>query len=230
MSEMPTPIAPLGPSGSVVPGAGGFVRRVGEPHELKRADLTDEIGDKPPPQNPAFDLANTLLASWLWTYTEATPGCQSGADANWAMFGDALRPHHYLRLSEKCGGQSFAEDEFWRGAPELLVEVAAESASSGLNWLEASYAKAGVKEYLVVLLEEKEVHWGRAALTAEKGFDELPVEPDGLIRSQVFPGLWLNPPALLEGDATQLMKTLESGLLTPAHAEFAARIGGLTAN
>jgi len=47
-----------------------------------------------------------------------------------------------------------------------------------------------------------------------------PAPADGVWRSQMFPGLWLNGPALLQGNMAQVVATLTQGLNSPEHAEF----------
>ena len=49
-------------------------------------------------------------------------------------------------------------------------------------------------------------------------------EDDGTLRSTVFPGLWLDPSALVEEDFDRLLEVLQSGLDSPEHAEFVARL------
>jgi hypothetical protein len=43
-----------------------------------------------------------------------------------------------------------------------------------------------------------------------------------MYRSQVFPGLWLDPHALFDDDSERLFATLDRGLATPEHAAFVA--------
>jgi hypothetical protein len=47
---------------------------------------------------------------------------------------------------------------------------------------------------------------------------------DGIVRSQVFPGLWLDVPALLRGDLAAVLSALQRGLATSEHAEFVKRV------
>jgi hypothetical protein len=42
------------------------------------------------------------------------------------------------------------------------------------------------------------------------------------LRSQVFPGLWLDPKALLNGDLKTVLAALREGLASPEHRAFAA--------
>jgi hypothetical protein len=46
----------------------------------------------------------------------------------------------------------------------------------------------------------------------------------GIIRSEVFPGLWLAPAALLAGDLLRVLAVLQQGLASPEHAAFAAAL------
>jgi hypothetical protein len=45
-----------------------------------------------------------------------------------------------------------------------------------------------------------------------------------MFKSSVFPGLWLDAPALLQGDGRQVMATLQQGLETPEHAAFVQQL------
>ena len=47
---------------------------------------------------------------------------------------------------------------------------------------------------------------------------------DGLFRSTIFPGLWLDPAALVRGDAATVMAVVQQGVSSLEHAEFAARL------
>ena len=53
---------------------------------------------------------------------------------------------------------------------------------------------------------------------------QRPIGSDGLYRSTVFPGLWLDPVALLQGDQRRLRAVLDLGCATPEHAAFVARL------
>ncbi len=54
-------------------------------------------------------------------------------------------------------------------------------------------------------------------------------DADGRIRSEVFPGLWLDPAALFDKSARRLTAALERGLATPEHAAFVERMKELKA-
>jgi hypothetical protein len=51
-------------------------------------------------------------------------------------------------------------------------------------------------------------------------------QPDaqGLLRSEVFPGLWFDATALLRGDLASVLTAVQYGLASPEHAAFVARL------
>lgn len=51
----------------------------------------------------------------------------------------------------------------------------------------------------------------------------LPNE-QGVIQSQIFPGLWLQVMAMLAGDMTQVLTVLQAGLNSAAHQAFVERL------
>jgi hypothetical protein len=46
------------------------------------------------------------------------------------------------------------------------------------------------------------------------------VDGDGIVRSLVFPGLWLDKDALLAGDLAQVLAILQQGIATSEHQTF----------
>ena len=98
-----------------------------------------------------------------------------------------------------------------------MIEVAASSKAIDLGPKLEDYRRGGVLEYLVVTLEPEEIHW---FAHREDRFEPLSPGADGYYRSEVFPGLWLDPVALVGDDLNGLIATLERGLATPEHAAF----------
>jgi hypothetical protein len=78
-----------------------------------------------------------------------------------------------------------------------------------------------VLEYVVRALEPDEVLW---FVLREGRFIELPPDSDGIYRSEVFPGLWLDPQALVKGDTRRQRAVIDLGCATPEHAAFVARM------
>jgi hypothetical protein len=66
-------------------------------------------------------------------------------------------------------------------------------------------------------VQERELRWH--ALTEGK-YQLLQPGPDGVFRSRVFPGLWLDAPAFFKGDIERVLATLQRGLQSPEHQQF----------
>jgi hypothetical protein len=55
-------------------------------------------------------------------------------------------------------------------------------------------------------------------------FELMPPSADGILRSTVFPGLWLDPNALVRGEKATVQEVLQQGLNSAEHADFVARL------
>ncbi|MEN9265760.1 MAG: hypothetical protein Q6K99_05925, partial [Thermostichales cyanobacterium BF4_bins_65] len=66
--------------------------------------------------------------------------------------------------------------------------------------------------YLVWRTLEGELDW--FSLQADD-YVPLPRDGEGIVRSQIFPGLWLAVPALLAGDLAEVLRVLQKGLQHP---------------
>ena len=73
----------------------------------------------------------------------------------------------------------------------------------------------------MLLAYERQTRW----FQLEEGAYEL-IEPgaDGILRSQVFPGLWFASERFWADDLAGLLDALKVGLATDAHQAFAARM------
>jgi Uma2 family endonuclease len=108
-----------------------------------------------------------------------------------------------------------------------VVEIAKASRFIDLGPKLADYGRAGVAEYLVRALDPDEVSWFRQR---DGALQRIAPADDGLYRSEVFPGFWLDPEALLAGDLKRLREVVDQGLATPEHAAFVARLEANRAN
>ena len=68
-------------------------------------------------------------------------------------------------------------------------------------------------------------------------YERLAAGADGILRSEVFPGLWLDPAALENGDLARVLAVLQQGTASAEHHQFVARLerggnrlSGLTPN
>ena len=81
----------------------------------------------------------------------------------------------------------------------------------------ASYRRAGVREYVVWRTEDGAVDWW---VLEEDEYRRLPASKDGVLRSRVFAGLWLDAKAMLARDGARVLASLQQGLQTPEHKQF----------
>ena len=131
-----------------------------------------------------------------------------------------VQPDALLRILPEYGGQTRSET-IVHGAPELVVEVSHSTKRLDLGAKLTEYEQAGVREYVVRTIEPDEVRWH--VLTDGK-LVAVPPGPDGFYRSTAFPGLWLDPAALLARDTCRLRAVVELGLTTPQHPAFVAAL------
>ncbi|HJT34300.1 MAG TPA: Uma2 family endonuclease [Pirellulales bacterium] len=189
-----------------------------------KAELIQGTVIVPSPLRPNHGKTHGLVMGWLMAYHAATPGTDM-FDNTTALLppDDEPQPDAMLIIKPDHGGQTRDEDGYLAGAPELIVEVASSSISYDLHAKYDTYRQEGVREYVVVVLKEREVRWFALELGR---FVPLPADEDGIYRSKVFPGLWLDAAALLAGDARQMLDVVERGIATPEHAAFVERLRG----
>ncbi len=187
-----------------------------------RAELINGVVYIPSPVGNEHGTAHMPVIVWLHYYVEQTPGLQ-GADNATAILGTKSEPQPdaFLRILPEFGGRTRVEKKMLRGAPELVVEVAHSSRYVDLGPKLEDYQRAGVLEYVVRALEPDEILW--FVLHDGVLVQQAPGE-DGLYRSVNFPGLWLDPEALIRDDGRRLRAVVDLGCATPEHAAFVARL------
>jgi Uma2 family endonuclease len=161
------------------------------------------------------------LGGALWMYKSRTPGVEVLDNAT-TILGEESEPQPdlELRILTEYGGKSEeTENEYIKGPPELVVEVANSTRDVALKGKRADYDKAGVEEYLVLCVGDREIHWFSFA-------SGKPIKPNrqGVYRSRVFPGLWIDGPALLARDSLRIMEVVQQGLASRPHAAFVKRL------
>jgi len=194
-----------------------FLRRWEALPELKFAELLEGVVYVPSPLSYTHGSQDSVASFWLAYYGGFTPGCEAVNNATWLMLEDAPQPDCCLLIKPEYGGQSKVERRLGSGAPELIVEVAFSSAARDLGPKLRLYRDAAVREYINVLVEESRVLWRR--LAAGEWMERKP-DGEGLLRSVVFPGLWLDPAALLRKDIPRMTEILQQGLAGLEHRQF----------
>ena len=201
-----------------------FERRYRAMPHLKKAELIEGIVYMPSPVRikrhggPNADLVG-LLSVYKW----ATPGVLVGDNTTSRLdLDNEPQPDALLMITPECGGQArISGDDYVEGAPELVAEIASSSASFDAHTKLHVYRRNGVREYLLWRILDKDFDW---FALHEGEFRRITPGEDGLVRSGVFPGLWLDIPALLRGDLATVLSALQRGLATSEHAEFLKRL------
>lgn len=156
-------------------------------------------------------------------YCASTPGV-SGANNTTTRLDleNEPQPDALLRLDPALGGRSqITPDGYLEGPPELIVEIAASSAAYDLHEKRRAYARNGVPEYLAIQVYERRVDW---FVLREGVYRALAPDAQGVLHSEAFPGLWLQPAALWAGDLATLVAVLQEGLAAPEHTAFVERL------
>jgi Uma2 family endonuclease len=198
-----------------------FHRRYSLLPALKKAELIEGRVVMGSPIHLPHALACGMSEGWLFNYAAETDGVEMAANVSTILDGqNEYQPDAVLLVRPECGGQIRAlGDHAIQGAPELVVEVALTSVAHDLGDKFQVYRRAGVREYLVWQLAEGVLDW----FVLEAGEYVRLEAKSGLLRSQVFPGLWLDA-AALRGDKKKVLAQLRRGLASAEHAAFVKKL------
>ncbi|GET40558.1 Uma2 family endonuclease [Microseira wollei] len=198
-----------------------FERRYDAMPNLKKAELIEGVVYMGSPVRVIHGTPHALIMAWLGIYWIATPGVNL-ADNTTVRLAPDNEPQPDVLLRIEIGGQStISEDSYVEGAPEFIAEIAASSASYDLREKLRVYCRNGVQEYLIWQVYNQRVDWFRL-----RSGEYVALSTDvGIIRSEIFPGLWLSVPALVAGNLVEVQSVLQMGLATPEHQAFVEQLG-----
>jgi hypothetical protein len=199
-----------------------FFRRWELHPEIKNAELIGGIVYMASPVSVEHGNTESDVGAWLSHYRIYTPGTDSGNNTTACFQEDSPQPDINLRILPEYGGKSWVEDDKLFGSPETLVEVCRSSASYDLHVKFDLYEEAKVQEYVAVLLYEQEIRWH---VLVRGKYKLLESDADGIWRSRVFPGLWLDGAALLKRDMIAVLAVLQKGLESREHKAFVKELG-----
>ncbi|MEH2041610.1 Uma2 family endonuclease [Nostoc sp.] len=203
-----------------------FERRYNATPNLKKAELTEGIVYIMPAalRFRSHGQPHGWILTWLGTYEAATSGVALGVEPTVRLdLDNEPQPDAVLLIVPEAGGQTrLSEDDYIEGAPELVVEIAASSAAIDLHGKKQAYRRNGVKEYIVWQVLDQKLTW----FSLEQGeYLELIPDNEGILRSRVFPGLWLAATELLAGNMQGVLKLLQAGLQSAEHGDFIQKLG-----
>lgn len=233
--ELPqaSPAGVMAPPGTLPPLENGdrltrseFEQRYEAMPHVKKAELIEGIVYMPSPVRVrSHGKPHGQIMGWIGMYSAATLGADFADNTTLRLDPDnEPQPDAVLWIDAAAGGHArLSDDDYLEGSPELIVEVAASSASYDLHVKREVYRRNGVQEYVVWRVYDRQVDWFRL----ENGqYVTVPADAEGTIHSRTFPGLCLAVPALLSGDLAHVLAELQKGL---ASAEHQASVEALTA-
>jgi Uma2 family endonuclease len=201
-----------------------FERRYQAMPQIKKAELIEGVVYVASPVRMTnHGRAHAQLMAWLTAYWVATSGVDMGDNTTVRLdLDNEPQPDALVRIEPEVGGNSrISDDDYIEGAPELVAEIAASSASYDLNDKLNAYRRNGVQEYIVWQIYENRLDW----FSLQEGrYVSLQPDEAGVIRSFVFPGLWLAVNALRGGNLPEVLAVLQQGLQTTEHQAFVERL------
>jgi Uma2 family endonuclease len=203
-----------------------FERRYHAMPHVKKAELVDGVVYMPSPVRlKGHGQPHGHAAGWVGTYGASTPGTIAGDNSTVRLdLDNEPQPDVLLMIDPANGDQArISEDDYVEGAPELVCEISASTASIDLHAKLNAYRRNGVREYLVWVIEERAVHW---YVLAGSLYERTAPGADGIVRSSVFPGLWLDPAALIAGNLLKVLEVARMGIDSPEHANFIRKLDG----
>ncbi|WP_169977513.1 Uma2 family endonuclease [Tautonia rosea] len=203
-----------------------FERRYDAMPELKKAELIEGVVYMGSPVRLRnHGRPHSHLVTWLGTYEAATQGVFVADNATVRLdLDNEPQPDILLMIDPARGGQArISDDDYIEGAPELVVEIASSSVSLDLNAKLNVYRRSNVREYLTWRVLDGAIDW---RVLQDDRYELISADEQGRLRSAVFPGLWLDPSALLRGDLNAVLAALGAGLASPEHAAFVDRLRG----
>lgn len=199
-----------------------FERRYAAHPEIKKAELIEGVVYVASPVRIQHGKPHASIMTWLGVYRVNTPGLDIADNATVKLdLENEYQPDAVLYIEPARGGQAKIEEGYLVGAPELVVEVAASSAAHDLNQKLRVYQRNGVKEYLVLSVYEQRTHWFQLV---EDQYELMSPGEDGVLRSQVFPGLHFHSRRFWADDMVGLLQILQEGLATPEHQSYLAHL------
>jgi Uma2 family endonuclease len=191
-----------------------FLRRYHTMPQIKKAELVEGVVYMGSPVSTSHAIPDGIIHGWLALYAAHHPGTQYMPNATVILDAEnTVQPDALLRrLPEQGGATRVNEEGYLAGPPELIVEIAATSASIDLRDKRRAYCRNGVKEYLVWCVADERVEW-----FGLEDDEYRPQSPDahGLLHSRVFPGLRLPVASLLACDTAKVLSVLSEGAAPP---------------
>lgn len=197
-----------------------FERRYDAMPDVKKAELIEgEVYMPSPGRLNQHGGPHADFIGWLVFYRANTPGVRAGDNVSIRLdMENEPQPDAALIIEPTYGGRVKVDaEDYVVGGPELAGEISASTASIDLHKKFRVYRRNGIQEYVVWRVQDQTFDW---FVQREGNYERLPLNASGYLCSEVFPGLWLDPVAMSNGDMAKVFQVLNQGLATPEHAAF----------
>jgi hypothetical protein len=200
-----------------------FHRRYESMPRIPRAELIEKVVYVQSSSEARETEPSTFkLVGWLGMYGSHTFGVEGACNTTLRLDSrNELQPNALVIVRPEYGGQvQIDADDFVAGAPELIADVVSNGAGRMLSAKLRAFRRNQVREYVVWRVLERVVDW-----FVLDGADYLSLPMDnGIYRSRVFPGLWLDVQALLNGDLRKIFEVVQQGVASEEHQRFVERL------
>jgi Uma2 family endonuclease len=201
-----------------------FERRYEAMPQVHKAELIEgEVHMPSPVRIKHHARPHRDLSALLAIYSHFTPGVGGGDNPSVRLDNDnEPQPDDVLYIEPECGGNiRIDDDDIINGAPELAAEVSSSTVSIDVGKKLQVYRRNKVQEYIVWRVLDRAIDW---FYWKDGNYERMPATADGVVTSVVFPGLWLDLPAIVRGDFARAHAVLQQGLQSREHAEFVAKL------
>jgi Uma2 family endonuclease len=185
-----------------------FHRRYLARPDIKKAELIDGVVYMPSPIRIRHHARpHGFIVAWLGQYVAHVPDVILAPNGTVYLDGQAEVQPDALLWRPEPGGPSLTDADYIEGAPQLVVEVSASSATYDLHVKKEAFRRNGVQEYIVWRVLDGAIDWFRL-----QDGEYVVIEPgaDGTIESAQFPGLRLHVQSMLAGDLASVLGHLRA--------------------
>lgn len=222
LTAPPEPLPPLQNGDRLT--AEEFERRYDAMPDLRKAELINGVVYMASPVSfEAHAVPHFDFIGWLGLYRMATLGIRGGDNSTLRLpLRNRPQPDACLIILPQFGGQvRIDRDGYIVGGPEFAGEIAATSANYDLHDKLEVYRANDVQEYVVWRVFDRVIDW---FILRNGQYERLPLSPSGIYQSEVLPGLWLDPAALITGDMARVAQVVQQGIASAEHAAFLVRL------